>query len=75
MCIKDRPDIVARVCEIKFKDLIFKINNKGIFGPCANYVSVKEFQKRELPDEHICVGLKDGNKFQRIDVIDSLCFC
>jgi hypothetical protein len=66
----DRPDIVARVFELKMEEIVDDLSKKCIFGPCANYIFVKEFQGRGLPHIHTVVSLKDGVKFKRPDVID-----
>lgn len=66
----DRPDLVARVFEAKKNELLDDLEKRGIFGPCANYIAVTEFQGRGLPHEHIIVSLKDGHKFQKPEIVD-----
>jgi len=42
----DRPDLVARVFELKKKEFIKDLYNKKIFGSAVAYVHTIEFQKR-----------------------------
>lgn len=53
----DRPDLVARVFELKKADIIDEIYKYGIFGECAAYVYTIEFQKRGLPHMHMFIFL------------------
>ena len=53
----DRPDLCARVFQLKVKELIDDIKNKQIFGKCRAFVYTIEFQKRGLPHAHILVVL------------------
>ena len=58
----DRPDLCARVFDIKKKYLIDIITRQHFFGEYAAYVYVVEFQKRGLPHIHLLVTLKQNNK-------------
>ncbi|KAB0792783.1 hypothetical protein PPYR_00660 [Photinus pyralis] len=66
----DRPDVVARVFNIKHKTLIDLIVNKGFFGAVQAYVYVIEFQKRGLPHMHMLVSLKQSEKITTPEVVD-----
>ncbi len=54
---EDRPDIVARVFQLKLNELIAELK-KGIFGEILSFTYTIEFQKRGLPHAHIMVILK-----------------
>ena len=51
----DRPDIVARVFNIKKNYLIDLIVKQKMFGDVLAYVYVVEFQKRGLPHIHMLI--------------------
>lgn len=57
-----RPDICARVFNIKKNYLIDLIVKQKCFGEVAAYVYVIEFQKRGLPHIHMLVTLKQNYK-------------
>ena len=59
---EDRPDMVARVFNLKKDQLLEDINKKGIFGPMAAYCWVIEWQKRGLPHMHLLVILKNNHR-------------
>jgi len=54
----DRPDICARVFNIKKDYLIDLIVKQKFFGEVAAFVHVIEFQKRGLPHIHMLITLK-----------------
>jgi len=56
--ISDRPDICARVFNIKKIYLIDLIVKQKFFGEVAAFVYVIEFQKRDLPHVHMLITLK-----------------
>ncbi|KYN19366.1 hypothetical protein ALC57_08303 [Trachymyrmex cornetzi] len=66
----DRPDICARVFNIKKEYLIDLIVKQKFFGEVAAYVYVIEFQKRGLPHVHILVTLKQNYKLTTADIVD-----
>ncbi|KAF5318680.1 hypothetical protein D9619_010670 [Psilocybe cf. subviscida] len=67
----DRPDLVARVFQLKLKELLNLICKKGIFGKVAAYVYTIEFQKRGLPHAHIIIFFKNRYKLRSPEDIDS----
>ena len=67
----DRPDIVARVFELKKKAIIADIHKNGIFGHCVAYVYTIEFQKRGLPHMHCLIFLQDQYKLTTAEAVDS----
>lgn len=67
----DRPDLCARVFNMKKKAIIEELYKKGIFGQAVAYVYTIEFQKRGLPHMHVLIFLKDGEKILTPDDIDT----
>lgn len=69
----DRPDLVARVFQMKKKALIGLICKEGIFGTAVAHVYTIEFQKRGLPHIHLLIFkfLKDPHKLLTTEAIDS----
>ena len=53
----DRPDLLNRVFNAKYTDIIHDITKRNIFGKCNGYVSSVEFQKRGAPHVHIIIWL------------------
>ena len=51
----DRPDIVARVFQLKLKALLEDLTKNGVMGRPVGWTWVVEFQKRGLPHAHILV--------------------
>ena len=49
----DRPDIVARVFELKKNELMRLINKEGILGEIIGHCHTYEWQKRSLPHIHL----------------------
>lgn len=49
----DRPDLVARVFNMKLKALLHDLHNREILGDVIGRVHTIEFQKRGLPHAHI----------------------
>lgn len=68
----DRPDLVARVFQLKKKSIIAEIYEDGIFGKCAAFVYTIEFQKRGLPHMHMLIFLKHPYKLLSPEDIDSV---
>ena len=58
----DRPDIVARVFQIKLQELLKDIVKGKIFGTVTAIMHVIEFQKRGLPHAHILLILESADK-------------
>ena len=59
----DRPDLVARVFNLKLKDLLNQIRHKEVFGPWLEWVCTIEYQKRGLPHLHLLLFLKTDLEF------------
>ena len=69
----DRPDLVARVFNLKVRQLLNDIKKKEIFGPYKGLVRTIEYQKRGLPHVHILlfIGHEHGD-FTSVEQIDQL---
>jgi hypothetical protein len=65
-----RPDLIARVFNLKSKELLKDIIERQILG--VVYIYVIEFQKRDLPHAHIVIFLRDEDKPRTRDIIDQL---
>ncbi|PIA58777.1 hypothetical protein AQUCO_00500604v1 [Aquilegia coerulea] len=66
----DRPDLVARVFELK-RQAIMKIITEGShFGKVAGYVYTIEFQKRGLPHMHVLIFLQGIDKIRTPAQVD-----
>ena len=68
----DRPDLIARVFEMKKNELIRDIVEREVLGHCISNIYVIEFQKRGKPHAHILVHFADNDKFQSSSDIDSV---
>ena len=69
--VSDRPDIVARVFELKKKALLKEIKD-GLFGNTVAMVHTIEFQKRGLPHMHLLVFLDGPDKIRDVGHVDSI---
>ena len=67
----DRPDLVARVYNLKVGDLLDQIRYKEVFGPWLGWVWTIEYQKRGLPHLHLLVFLRTDHYFLTAGNIDS----
>ncbi|KNZ79781.1 hypothetical protein J132_08593 [Termitomyces sp. J132] len=67
----DRPDIVARVFELK-KNAVVKEIKEGFFGSCVAYVHTIEFQKRGLPHMHILIFFHRHHRIKDAPDVDSI---
>jgi len=67
----DRPDLIARVFEMKRKALLDEIYNHGIFGLTVAYVYTIEFQKWGLPHMHLLIFLHEPHKVLTPEAVDS----
>lgn len=67
----DRPELVARVFQLKKKALLDYIYKDSVLGPVVAYVYTIEFQKRGLPHMHCLIFLKEPYKLMTPDDIDS----
>ncbi|XP_026384034.1 uncharacterized protein LOC113279563 [Papaver somniferum] len=68
--VTDRPDLVARVFELKRKALMKEIKEKKVFDTVVSHVYTIEFQKRGLPHMHALIFLKDSEKIRTADMVD-----
>ena len=59
----DRPDLVARVFNLKLRDLLDQIKHKQVFGPWQGWVWTIEYQKRGLPHLHLLLFLQTDAQF------------
>ncbi|XP_058797039.1 uncharacterized protein LOC131667563 [Phymastichus coffea] len=66
----DRPDLVARVFDLKKDRLLDIVIKKSFFGKVASFVYVIEFQKRGLPHIHLLITLEQGYKITTPDIVD-----
>ena len=68
--VTDRPDLVARVFQLKLSSLMKDLTEKGIFGRVKAHIYVIEFQKRGLPHAHILMMLHDADTLHTVEQID-----
>jgi Helitron helicase-like domain at N-terminus len=66
----DRPDLTARVFNMKFKELLDDLTKRHILGHVVAYCAVIEFQKRGLPHAHILLIVRDEDKLHTCDQYD-----
>ena len=66
----DRPDLVARVFQLKLKMLLEELFKDGIFGHAVARVWCIEYQKRGLPHMHLF--LEDRNFYLQPETIDQI---
>ena len=57
----DRPDLVARVFNLKKKAFLKDLIQNGVFGKVVAHVHTVEFQKRGLPHLHILLILSKSD--------------
>ncbi|GMF34391.1 unnamed protein product [Phytophthora fragariaefolia] len=69
--VQDRPDIVARVYQMKLTALL-KDLDEGVLGRVQARIYVVEFQKRGLPHAHILAILAEEDKPRTWEIIDKL---
>ena len=63
----DRPDLIAKVFNLKLKALMAVLNN-GAFGEVLAYIYTVEQQKRGLPHAHILEWVTPGDKVRPDDI-------
>ncbi|KAF8747209.1 Helitron helicase-like domain at N-terminus [Rhizoctonia solani] len=68
----DRPDLITWVFELKRRQLMEDITQKGIFGKCIAHVHTIEFQKRGLPHMHLLVWLEHASHILEPGDVDEL---
>lgn len=69
----DRPNLIARVFQLKKEAILRDIIKNGIFGRTATKIFTIEFQKRGLPHMHLLIFLKE-HKLYSVTAVDS-CIC
>ncbi|XP_044745405.1 uncharacterized protein LOC123307240 [Coccinella septempunctata] len=69
---EDRPELIARIFELKRKALFEDILKNKIFGTVRAYVYVIEFHKRGLPHLHCLLTLSDEDKPRCASDVDEL---
>ena len=67
----DRPDIVARVFNIKLRELMEDLTKRGALGKALGWTWVVEFQKRGLPHAHILLIVAPEDKPRSPEDVDS----
>ncbi len=67
----DRPDLTARVFNIKLREMMKDLCEKHWLGKVIAYIYVIEFQKRGLPHAHILLILDPESKIHSIEEYDS----
>ncbi|GMF49014.1 unnamed protein product [Phytophthora fragariaefolia] len=68
---QDRPDIVARVWQLKLKAKLAGLD-EGVLGRLEARIYVVEFQKRGLPHAHIVIIVAEEDKLRTRETIDKL---
>ena len=68
--VSRRPDLVARIYDLKLKELLHDIKFNHIFGKVVGHLHVIEFQKRGLPHAHILTVLDEKDKLHTAELID-----
>jgi hypothetical protein len=59
-----RPDLIARVFQIKLKSLIEDLEESSVLGNIRGYMYTVEWQKRGLPHAHILLFLSEDSQFR-----------
>lgn len=70
--VDDRPDIVARVFELKKNELLRLINKEGILGEMIGNCHTYEWQKRSLPHIHYLITLSQEWRVTDAEDIDDI---
>ncbi|GMF44533.1 unnamed protein product [Phytophthora fragariaefolia] len=68
---QDRPDIVARVWQLKLKAKLADLD-EGLLGRLEARIYVVEFQKRGLPHAHIVIIVAEEDKPRTREIIEKL---
>ena len=69
---QDRPDLIARIFNMKLKAILKDILKEGIFGKVVAYLYTIEFQKCRLPHAHVLITLAQEYKPQTVDDDDAI---
>jgi hypothetical protein len=67
----DRPDVIARIFQMKLESLIDDIMQKKIFGRALGYVYTVEYQKWGLPHAHLIMFLHRSCRLSTPELVDS----
>ncbi|CEP10123.1 hypothetical protein, partial, partial [Parasitella parasitica] len=65
----DRPDLVARVFDLKVKELLNDLKRKNIFGTYRGLLRTIEYQKRGLSHLHLLLFLNPAENFDTAEKI------
>lgn len=68
---RDRPDLIARVFNLKAKELI-KDLKEGFFGLYVGHVMTIEYQKRGLPHMHLLLNVSRDFPYDTPDLVDQV---
>ena len=68
----DRPDLIARVFQMKLAALLHDLRHREVFGRFLGIVWTIEYQKRGLPHVHILLFLHPEDRFMTADRIDQI---
>ena len=69
----DRPDLVARVFNLKLREFLHDLKKKKIFGDYKGLIRTIEYQKRGLPHCHLLLFLEgDDSVFRDPEKIDEV---
>ena len=69
---EDRPDLIARMFNLKLKAIEAELYNDGILGRCGAHLRVIEFQKRGLPHAHILIILHERDRIKTVEQVDQI---
>ena len=67
---KDRPDIIERAFELRFRTMLEDITKKHVLGKPKAYMWVREYQKRGLPHIHMEIWLAEEDAPKNPDDYD-----
>ena len=68
----DRPDLVARVFNLKLKAFLANLIKHNMLGVVTAYIYVVEFQKRGLPHAHILLIIAQDDLLHTPDDYDKV---
>ena len=68
----DRPDLIAKVFNIKLKALLEDLLIKKVLGAVSAHIYVIEWQKRGLPHAHILLCLEERDKIKTTEHVNSI---
>ena len=68
----DRPDLIARVFQLKKKEMLRLIKSENIFGRFRGDVYTIEYQKQGFPHMHLLIFLHSADQFLEASQIDEV---